>query len=689
MIDFFDYSNLCLEVTKWAKAYDDGNPIVSDPTYDDAYRKLKQFELANPTMIDKHSPTQGVVAGITDGFPKRTHEVPMISIANSMSHDELRAFCDDRTKKGCAEKVIEFKIDGAALGLMYNNGELQDAITRGDGVTGDSVFANALQISAIPKRISVKHKVEIRGECVWMVDKFQAYNDRMEKIGGKIMANPRNSCAGTIKSKDPQEVADRELSFIAYSVVQGSSNDKHSEDMEWLKNEGFITSEYYICPNTEKVIDGAIYMEKKRYTLPFLIDGLVIKVNDKTAYKRLGGTSKTPHAFSALKFKAEEKVTKLLDIEHSYGRSGACTPVAIVEEIELALTKVRRASLHNWDIVSYLCPYKGCSVVIRKAAEIIPEIVKVDGIDGRSKDDYEVFMSAGGDLKASVTQFHAEHKKDWYLRPTKCAHCGSDLQNDTNRAGDKLISWICANPACPIKQFKNIVKFVSKEAMNIMGVGESVIEELLSKGYIKDITDLYKLDKSQLLTLDGFGSRAADKFLTAINISRNNYMHQFLAGVGISNLGRMASNTLAEHFGDLERFHQAPKEELESIPGIGHELAGNIADFRKDGSNRHLFRWFIDNNICTKAKPVKKASNKLKDMVFIMTGKFDGLDRSIFKDLVVEHGGKISSGITSKVNYVLVGDGAGPSKLNKISDLKKEGVDIKTITDKEFLKMID
>jgi len=689
MIDFFDYSNLCLEVTKWAKAYDDGNPIVSDPVYDDAYRKLKQFELANPTMIDKNSPTQGVVAGDVDGFPKRTHEVPMISIANSMSHDELRAFCDDRTKKGCAEKVIEFKIDGAALGLMYNNGELQDAITRGDGETGDSVFANALQISAIPKKISAKHKVEIRGECVWMKDKFQAYNDRMEKLGGKLMGNARNGCAGTLKSKDPQEVADRELSFIAYSVVQGSSNDKHSDDMEWLKKEGFLTSDYYICQNTDKVIDCAINMEKKRYTLPFLIDGLVIKVNDKTAYKRLGGTSKTPHAFSALKFKAEEKVTKLLDIERSYGRSGACTPVAIVEEVELALTKVRRASLHNWDIAEYLGSFKGCHVVIRKAAEIIPEIVKVEEIDGRSKDDYEVFMSAGGDLKNSVAQLHAEHKKDWYLRPTKCDHCGSDLKNDTNRSGEKLISWVCPNPACPIKSFKNIIKFVSKEAMNIMGVGETVIEELLSKGYIKNITDLYKLDKAQLLTLDGFGSRSADKFLTAINISRNNYMNQLLAGIGISNLGKSASTILAEHFGDLEKFYQAPKEELESITGIGHELAESIADFRKDGGNRYLFRWFIDNNICTKAKPVKKASNKLKDMVFIMTGSFEGLERNEFKNMVAEHGGKISSGITSKVNYVLVGDGAGPSKLKKIDDLQKDGIDIKTITDKEFLKMLE
>lgn len=689
MIDFFEYSDLCVDVTKWAKAYDDGDPIVTDPVYDDAYKKLKQFELANPGMIDKNSPTQGIVAGSTDGFPKRTHEVPMISIANSMNHDELRDFCNDKTKKGCEEKVIEFKIDGAALGLMYDDGELQDAITRGDGVTGDSVYANALQIPAIPKKISTKHKVEIRGECVWMKDKFQAHNDKMEKVGGKIMSNPRNGAAGTLKSKDPQEVADRGLSFIAYSVVQGSENDKHDEDMEYLKKEGFLLSEYYICPNTDKVIKGAVYMEKQRHTLPYLIDGLVIKVNDKTAYKRLGGTSKTPHAFTALKFPPEEKYTKLLDIEHSYGRSGAVTPVAIVQEVELALTKVRRASLHNWDIAEYLGVHVGCEVLIRKAGEIIPEIVSVKGIDNRSKDDYEVALSKGEDITASAIDLReSQEDLEFYIRPKKCAHCDSTLKNGTNRSGDSLVAWICSNPGCSVKQFKNIVKFVSKSAMNIMGVGESVIEGLLSKGYIKNITDLYKITKKELLTLDSFGERAADKFLAAVKNSRNNYMNQFLAGVGIPNLGKTASGILAEHFQDLETFHQAQKDELASIPGIGNELAETITDFRKDGGNRYLFRWFIDNNICTQAKPVKKSSDKLKDLVLIMTGKCE-LDRGEFKDIVAENGGKLSSGISSKVNYVIAGDGAGPSKLKKIDDLQKKGNDIKVITDKEFLKMVE
>jgi len=691
MIDFFKYADLCVDLTKWAKEYADGNPVVSDKVYDDSYKDLKQFERANPNMIDKDSPTQSVTDSSTPGFQKVTHEIPMISIANSNSLKELRDFSIDRANKNCKEQTIEFKLDGLALSLKYDDGELQDAITRGNGVEGDRVYANALQIPHIPKNISSNHKMEVRGEVVWLKDDFDAHNKRMEALGEKTMVNPRNGAAGTMKSKDPKEVAERKLSFVAYSVVKGSEFDLHSEDMKWLKDQGFRTSEYYICPTDDKVISGAEYMEKKRHTLPYLIDGLVIKVNDKSQYKRLGGTAKTPHYCTALKFPPEEKVTRLLDIEHSYGRSGAVTPVAIVEEVELALTKVTRASLHNWDIADYLGVHIGCEVVIRKAGEIIPEIVNVKGIKDRSKDDYEKDMYNNVDLHQRQLDLHATYAGsnfDWYERPEKCAHCGSVLHHDTNRAGNTLTSWVCANPGCSVKQFKNIVKFVSKDAMNIYGVSESVVEKLLSKGHIKDIIGLYTVTRDQLLTLDSFGERSADKFLAAISTSRKNYMNQFLAGVGIPNLGKTASRLFSEHFGDLEAFHQAQKAELESIPGIGSELTDNIIDFRKNGGNRHLFRWFIDHDICTKAKPVKKSSDKLKGLTLIMTGKSDKIARGEFKDAVAENGGSISSGITGKVDIVLLGDNAGPVKLKKIDALQNKGHKIKTITDQEFLDML-
>lgn len=689
MLDFFQYSDLCIKVTEWAKAYADGKSPVSDAVYDEEYKKLQLFERANPNEIDKDSPTQKVVSGGSDSyFKKVTHEIPMISIANSMSPEELREFSEDRASKGCSEQTIEFKFDGLASGLKYEDGELQDAVTRGDGVEGDSVLVNALQIDDIPKKISIKGKVEVRGEILWYKDDFKKWNDKLESLGKKTMANPRNGAAGTMKSHDPREVAERKLHFAAYSIVNGSPNDKHSDDLKLLEKEGFFVAEHHICQSTDNVMRGVEYMEKKKDSLPFLIDGLVIKVNDKTAYKRLGGTSKTPHYCTALKFLAEKKETDLLEIEESYGRSGAVTPVAIVKEVELSLTKVKRASLHNWDILDYLGLYKGCKVVMRKAGEIIPEIIQVVGID-RTKDDYEKFMNSGGDLKQAYDELHKKYNHEWYERPNICSHCNKELDYDRNRKGEQLVAWVCDNPSCSIKQFKNIVKFVSKSAMNIMDVGESVIEKLLSKGYIKDITDLYKVTKDQLLTLDSFGDSSADKFLKAIDNSKRNFMHQFLAGVGIPNLGKTASQILADHYGDLEAFHQAKEKELASIDGIGSELAGNIKDFRKDGGHRYLFRWFIDNKICTKAKAFKKSSDKLKGKVLIMTGKSDKISRGAFKDAVAENGGTLSSGITSKVNYVLFGDLAGPAKAKKISELQKSGHVIKKITDEEFLKMIE
>jgi len=690
--DFFDYSDAIPKLNRWAEAYAKGKNIVSDKVYDDLYKAVKEWELDNSDMIDPKSPTQGVIDSSTDGFPKVKHDIPMISIANSNSHKELKEFSDDRASKKCPEQTIEFKIDGLALSLKYEHGMLQDAVTRGKNGVGDRVYLNALQIPAIKKKISITdRKVEIRGEVVWLKDDFEAWNKKQEALGNDTMSNPRNGAAGTMKSKDPKEVAERKLSFVAYSVVHGSDFTQHDADMLWLKGEGFITSEYYVCITSDKILKGAVFMEKKRHTLPYLIDGLVIKVNDKTAYKRLGGTSKTPHYCTALKFPPEEKETDLLDVEKSAGRTGAVTPVAIVKEIELALTKVNRASIHNWDIAEYIGVYEGCKVIIRKAGEIIPEIVKVVGIDGRSKDDYEKAVDGGVDLKTKRKELLKKYPQfKFYTRPEKCDHCGSTLQNDTNRKGETLVAWVCKNVSCSVKQFKNIVKFASKDAMDISGVSESMIEKLLSKGLIKDITGLFKVTEQQLLTLDGVQQGKAKKYMSAIEYARkNNYMHQFLAGVGIPNLGKTAAKNFAEHFGDLETFHQAQQAELEKVTNIGSELAENIVDFRKSGGNRYLFRWFIDKGICTKAEPSLIKTDKLKGLVLIMTGTSDKIGRQEFKDMVAENSGYISSGISGKVNYVIVGDNAGPSKLQKIADFKKKGVDMKTITDDEFLKMIN
>lgn len=690
MIDFFEYADLITQLNDWTKAYSDGKPLVSDVVYDTEYKKIKEFELSNSEMIDGDSPTQKVADSVS-GFAKVEHEIPMLSIANSMGLDELRNWSNAVVVKKCAKQTIEFKIDGLALSLTYKNGQLSGAVTRGNGKTGDSVYANALRIDDIPKTIPQQGKVEIRGEVVWLKDDFDNYNKKLEGLGKDLMSNPRNGAAGTMKSKDPQEVTDRILSFVGYNITQGSENDLHSEDLKQLTDWGFIVSEHFLCPNPDKVISGAVYMEKKRYSLPYLIDGLVIKVNDKTQYKRLGGSSKTPHFCTALKFPPEEKVTRLIDIEHSYGRSGAVTPVAIVEEVELALTKVRRASLHNWDMAEYLGAFKGCSVKIRKAGEIIPEIVEVVEI-GRTKDDYEKAVYDKVDMSKLYIDLHGNPdnvENEWYLRPYECAHCGNKLENETNRSGDELIAWICPNSACSVKQFKNIVRFVSKDAMNMMGVGESLIEKLLSAGIVKTAVNLYDLTLDDLLTLDSVKERSAKNALKSIEQSKSNYLDKLLVGLGISGLGRSSSGPVADAVNNFKGFCEATEAELSSIDAVGDDLVANILEWTSNVNNKDIIACIEGFGIATDAKPNLKKSDLLEGKVLIMTGKSDILGRDEFKKLVTENGGIISSGISKKVTHVIIGDsGVGPSKLTKINELETKGVDIKTISAHDFLVMI-
>jgi len=688
-IDLFEYLDLVVKLNSWGDSYAIGNPVVSDFVYDTEYKKVKQFELLNPDLIDSKSPTKSVASDSVDGFKKVTHDLPMISIANSNSPDELRAWSIDKDSKGCTEKTIEFKMDGLALSLKYENGSLVDAVTRGDGKVGDSVFANALQIPTIPNAISNNDPIEIRGEVVWLKEDFIKYNETLELLGKELMSNPRNGAAGTMKSKDPQEVADRKLTFIAYNITNGSPCDTHSEDLEYLKTLGFTISEYYVCPNTDKVIAGASYMEKKRYSLPYHIDGEVIKVNDKSAYKRLGGTAKTPHFCTALKFPPEEKGTIPREIEESYGRTGAVTPVAIVNEVELAMTKVRRASLHNWDMLEYLGVFEGCTVIIRKAGEIIPEIVRVVET-GRTKDDYERDMSSGFDVKASIESLHndpAHVGKKWYLRPTVCKHCGSTLCQGTNRSGDNLVAWVCPNDACSVKQFRQIVKFVSKTSMNIMGVGESIIESMLSAGLIHDVADLYSVTIDDLLKIDGVKQRSAEKIIDAIKDSKNAYLNQLLSGLGIPNLGQTMSAPIADKFKTLDAVTKASVSELEAIDGVGHDLAESIVEWL--GNHGDVISKLITQGVALNAKPSRVKNDKLKGLTLIMTGTFEKLSRDDFKDMVVENGGSIASSITKSVSIVLLGENAGPAKVKKIDELKSKGFDIKVIEDSdEFLRMI-
>ena len=697
MLDFFQYSDLVDTLNKYIKAYEEGNPIVADAVYDADYKKLKEFEKANPTMVLDSSPTRKVGAAIKDGFEKVEHKHKMGSIANINSDDELRDWLKDKIAKGIKHVVLEFKIDGLSLSLRYVDGKLDDAITRGDGSTGDRVYANALQIKSVMQSIPYTMSSEVRGEVVWFKDNFIAVNDELDRMGKKTFSNPRNGAAGTMKLLDSMEVGRRTLDFIAYRIVEGcGDNTLHSEDLTALQKAGFQTSPFFrfeLCvDNIEKIVNTVADMEIQRHSLPYLTDGLVIKVDEKEEYDRLGGTSKCPHAFGAYKFPPEIRSTLLKSVEASSGKTGAVTPVANVDTVKLSLTNVSRASLHNWDMLEFLGIYEGCAVNIRKAGEIIPEIISVVGIEGHSKDDYERLNVSKGRaaIIKSIKNLHATNKTLPFIkRPTFCRHCGSALHNDTNRAGEELVALICPNQKCPSLQMKVLEAFVSKDCMNIMNVGESTVNVLVNAGVLKDFTDFYKLTKDILDQIPELGSRESDRIITGIEDSKKNYLNQLLNAFGIDGIGRTASQEIADRYpslaGLVDVVYNNPAD-LRNTPKVGEEGCKALETWIKD--NNDIVYFFIDKQIASKSKAKIVKGNALAGLTLIMTGKSDLVGRNDFKQFVIEQGGKVASGISSKVSYVLLGNSAGPEKVKEIRRLQADGVGIRTITDQDFLKMI-
>jgi DNA ligase (NAD+) len=669
---FFEYATLVDVLNEWTKEYALGNPSVEDSVYDSKYKELKAFEINNPTLIIDTSPTRTVVDGAV-GFKKVKHEIPMVSIANANGIDESVSWVNGiNTKFNINEYVIEFKMDGLGLALIYNDGILVDAITRGQDNIGDSVWENVLQIENIPKTIPIKGIHEIRGEVVWFIDNYELYNDYLIDNNKKPMSNPRNGAAGILKSHDTNVVKNAKLSFVAYSYVRGTECIRQSDDLETLIKFGFYVQEYHIV-NIDNFKEIAEHMRLQRYNLPFAIDGIVIKVNEKQFYKTIGGTTKSPNYYRAYKFPPEEKQTHLLNIEHSIGMSGAITPVAIFEEIQLAGTKVKRCSLHNWDIVDYLGLHKDCNIIIRKAGEIIPEIVQCIETK-RKKDDYEVLKKENKNITPYWNNYN-----DAYYRPTVCPFCGNILKNQTNASGDKLISWVCDNADCQVQIFGKFVNFASRSCMNITGVGEALVQNLLDAGKLKSVADFYKLTVNDLIGLGNIREKSANKIINSIQKSKNNYLHQLIEGLSIPSVGHSVSPLIANSIKKLNATFT-----INDLIECG--ITENVANifYNWINNNTELVNELVNMNIACNIATIEKTSNKLDGYVAIMTGTFNELDREVFKKLVIENGGTVCSSITKKTNLVLLGDNAGPKKITTINILVKSGYNIKIITPNEL-----
>ena len=704
MIDFNEYVSLVGTLNEWAKAYSAGNSIVTDDVYDRKYIQLKEFETANPAFILDNSPTRHVEDG-AEGFRKVKHEIPMISISNSNGIDEANEWCANMMHDhNVPELELEYKIDGLGLALIYKDGQLMDAVTRGKDNIGDSVFENAIRVKGIPSKIAMEGDVEIRGEVVWKYDDFEPINEQFAAEDKKVFANPRNGAAGTLKLHDPDEVERRGLSFIGYLIVKGSPNTTQSADIDTLISLGFEVPEHHVVQHVVQFTAVAEGMREHRFEQAYPIDGVVIKVNDKNRQPELGYTAKSPNFYRAYKFPPEEKETELLDIEESVGMSGAITPVAIVKPVHLAMTTVSRCSLHNWDTVEYLGLFKGCHVVIRKAGEIIPELVKCTET-GRSKDDYEVIRDQYDRHKPEpiphVEAYDKPTPGERYMRPKVCPYCGAELKCAVNSEGRELVAWVCDNDNCTSQFVLKLKNFASRDCMNIMGVGESMAELLFESGKVRSFDQLYTLTKEDLVGLGNIREKSAAKIIAAVAKTKDNYLHQLIEGFSIKGLGHQASPMVATAVSEAGGFGAF----VSSDPETSAQFLSKFVDTAKSGGVSDIlmtrFATFINQNKDMIAKMVelgvaqnvKKAqSMKLAGKVCIMTGTFSKLDRDVFKDMVVSNGGTLCSSITKKCNLVLLGDNAGPKKVKTIDEFQKAGQRIDVYTPEtldEFLKLLD
>ena len=701
-----EYCQLVDELKELAKAYYDGHELVSDAVYDAKERELRAFEIENPDLALEDSPTRKVYGAPTSGFRKVKHKTPMGSIANSNGIEEAVKYVRV-LKEQYGVKVIEleYKLDGASLALIYKDGTLVDAVTRGQDNEGDSVVENAVRINGVKKTIDRKGDVEVRGETLWFFDDFDAYNEQLEGNGEDTISNPRNGAAASLHLKTPEEVEQRKLNFIAYIVAEGSESTTQIGDVEYLEKEGFAVPPHVVVDisgddGLDRFREEAEKLRENRFNMPYPIDGVVIKVNDKSLQDEMGYTGKFPNFYRAYKFPPEEKDTLLLRIENSVGKSGAITPVAVFENVSLAMTNVTRTTLHHWNLVEYLGLFEGCHVRIRKAGEIIPELVKCVET-GLSKDDYDVISKTKGKIEKYTDRILSKrlvgdnHK--FYTRPTECPFCHAPLHHAVNSKGQELVSWICDNPECIAQMVDKLTHFVSRTVMNIRGMGEVMVQELYDAKKIGTYDDIYRLTAEDLEEACGCREKKSKKILAEIEKSKGNYLHQWIEGFSITGLGHTASPAFAEcvgKCGGMEKFiGDTALEALEQFKieainaGLSELLVGRFVTFIQNQQVMLGNLWMFGVRFPIKESNVK--SNKLKDRVCIMTGVFDKLDRNDFKEMVVANGGKVCSGISKKTNLVLMGDGAGPSKVEAIENLKNAGFKIDVYTPATLSDFLD
>ncbi len=644
------------------KYYVLAQPEISDYEYDMLMKELIELEKQFPEFADPNSPSQRVGNDHDQRFEQASHTYPMLSLSNTYSPEELLEF-DQRVRKGLGTDdysyVCELKFDGVSINLQYRNGQLYRAITRGDGTKGDVVTENVKTIRAIPLKLrgeGYPDFFEIRGEILMPLKSFERLNREREEEGLQPFANPRNAAAGSLKLQNSSEVAKRGLDcFVYYMAAEKLPSDSHFENLRIARSWGFKVSDHMTKASTMKeVFDFLSFWDKERKNLPYEIDGAVIKVDSIKQQKILGETAKSPRWAIAYKFKAERVKTKLLSVDFQVGRTGAITPVANLEPVQLAGTTVKRASLHNADIIANLDLHYGDYVYVEKGGEIIPKIVGVD------------------------KSMRPEGAKPVEFIKT-CPACGTPLVRDKAEA-----IHYCPNKwTCPPQIKGRIEHFVSRDAMDIL-MGEATVNQLYEQGLVKDVADLYTLKYEDLLKLERFGEKSAQNLIKSIEESKNVPFDRVLYALGIRYVGKTVAKVLAKHFGNIDNLMSATYEQLIAIPEIGETIARSIIDFFAEPRNRELIEKLRKAGVKMESEQ-SQTSDKLAGKIFVVTGNFGTPQRrKEIEELVEKYGGKKASSVSSKTNYIIAGEKPGSSKMKKAEQLG-----IPVISEEEFLKMIN
>jgi DNA ligase (NAD+) len=640
------------------------NPTVSDYEFDMKLKELEKLEVENPAFFDPNSPTQRVGSDINQEFIQVKHLYPMLSLANSYSEQELTEF-DNRIRRQINdpyEFVCELKYDGTSISLIYENGSLVRAVTRGDGEKGDDVTLNVRTIRSIPLRLKgtgYPEKFEIRGEVLLPFDVFTALNKVREENGELPFANPRNAGAGTLKMQNSAEVAKRRLdAYFYYLLGENLPADGHYENLKHAEKWGFKVSEHIKkCAGIGEVIDYIRYWNTERFNLPVATDGIVIKVNSRRLQNNLGFTAKSPRWAIAYKFKAEQVSTTLESVSFQVGRTGAVTPVANLTPVLLAGTIVKRASLHNADIINKLNLHLQDVVFVEKGGEIIPKIVEVND-----------------------SLRHPMAEKVQFIK--FCPECGTEL---TRREGEA--AHYCPNETgCPPQIKGKIIHFISRKAMDIDGLGEETIELLYHEKLIANSADLYDLTAGQLIPLERMGEKSADRILKSLEESKKVPFERVLYALGIRFVGETVAKKTARKLNSIDRIHQATFEELVSIDEIGDKIAESIVNYFKDGKNLEMISRLRHAGLQFEVDPgiIGAKSNKLEGKSIVISGTFEKYSRDELKAMIEKHGGKNIGSISKNTSFLLGGNNIGPSKLEKVEKL---GIPI--ISEEDFLKLIN